>query len=193
MNIYSDSSHLTLKYVKNTKVNIQNMLIMTGDFNIWDSLWDLAFLHHSTISSYLLIIADLSLSTPTNQFPTRYTDNPSNSNLVLDLIFLQSGLDELNNHIIHLDWHLTSNYVLLTIVIPTIEENINSVKRSIVKGTKEEKLFIKEVIIFFRSLNMSNLSDIPSLEKIVGNFANIVAESWEKCAKNVNVTKHSKS
>ena len=143
MNIYSDSSHLTLKYVKDTKVNIQNMLIMTGDFNIWDSLWDLAFLHHSTISSYLLIIADLSLSTPTNQFPTRYTDNPSNSNLVLDLMFLQSGLDELNNHIIHLDWHLTSNHVLLTIVIPTIEENINSVKKSIVKGTKEEKLFIK--------------------------------------------------
>ena len=40
---------------------------------------------------------------------------------------------------------------------------------------------------------MSNLSDIPSLEKIVSDFADIVAESWEKYAKNVNVTKHSKS
>ena len=172
------------------------MLIMTGDFNIRDSLWDPTFPHHSTISDDLLIIADsfdLSLSTPTNQFPTRYIDNPSNLNSVLDLIFLQSGSDELDNHIIHLDWCLTSNHTLLTITILTIEENINSVKRSIVKGSKEEKSFIKEVIASFRSLNMSNMSDIPSLEKIVGNFADIVAESWEKYAKNVNVTKHSKS
>jgi len=169
---------------------------MTGDFNIRDSLWDPTFPHHSTISDDLLIIADsfdLSLLTPTNQFPTRYIDNPSNSNSVLDLIFLQSGLDELDNHIIHLDWCLTSNHTPLTITILTIEENINSVKRSIVKGSKEEKSFIKEVIASFRSLNMSNMSDIPSLEKIVGNFADIVAESWEKYAKNVNVTKHSKS
>jgi len=38
MNIYSDSSHSALKYLKNTEVNINNLLIMTGDFNIRDSL-----------------------------------------------------------------------------------------------------------------------------------------------------------
>jgi len=83
--------------------------------------------------------------------------------------------------------------MLLTIVIPTVEENINSVKRSIIKGSKEEKSFIKEVIASFRSLNTSNLSNIPSLEKIIGDFADIVAESYEKYTKNINITKHSKS
>jgi len=34
MNIYSDSSHSTLKYLKNTEVNIRNLLIITGNFNI---------------------------------------------------------------------------------------------------------------------------------------------------------------
>ena len=34
MNIYSDSSHSALKYLKNSEANIQNLLIMTGDFNI---------------------------------------------------------------------------------------------------------------------------------------------------------------
>ena len=29
----------TLKYLKNTEVNINNVLIITGDFNIRDSLW----------------------------------------------------------------------------------------------------------------------------------------------------------
>ena len=38
MNVYSDSSHLAFKYLKNTEVNINNLLIMTGDFNIRDSL-----------------------------------------------------------------------------------------------------------------------------------------------------------
>ena len=34
INVYSDSSQLALKYLENTKVNINNVLIMTGDFNI---------------------------------------------------------------------------------------------------------------------------------------------------------------
>ena len=38
MNIYSDTFHSTLKYFKDTKVNINNLIIMTGDFNIRDSL-----------------------------------------------------------------------------------------------------------------------------------------------------------
>jgi len=38
MNMYSDSSHLALNYLKDTKVNIDNVLLMTGDFNIRDSL-----------------------------------------------------------------------------------------------------------------------------------------------------------
>jgi len=38
MNVYSDSSHMALKYLKDIEVNIDNMLVMTGDFNIRDSL-----------------------------------------------------------------------------------------------------------------------------------------------------------
>jgi len=36
MNIYSDASYSALKYLKNTEVNINNLLIMTGNFNIRD-------------------------------------------------------------------------------------------------------------------------------------------------------------
>ena len=69
MNVYLDSSHIVLKYFKDTEAYICNLLIMTGDFNIRDSLWDLLFPHHSTISNDLLIVADLfnlELSSPTN-------------------------------------------------------------------------------------------------------------------------------
>ena len=38
MNIYSDSSHTALKYLRDTEVNIDNIVLMTDDFNIRDSL-----------------------------------------------------------------------------------------------------------------------------------------------------------
>jgi len=38
MNIYSDSSHSALKYLKDSEANIQNLLIMAGNFNIRDSI-----------------------------------------------------------------------------------------------------------------------------------------------------------
>jgi len=94
MNVYSDSSHSALKYLKDTEVNINNLLIMTGDFNIRDRLWNSSFLHHSSISEDLLIITDsfdLELSTPTNPIPTRYLDTIGESNSVIDLMFLCSG------------------------------------------------------------------------------------------------------
>ena len=77
---------------------------MTGDFNIYDLLWDSFFPHHSSISNNLLIIADsfnLDLSIPTNQVPTRFSDNDCNSNSVIDLMFLHSSSSEMNNHMIH--------------------------------------------------------------------------------------------
>ena len=36
--MYSDLSHMALKYLKDIVVNIDNILVMTGNFNIRDSL-----------------------------------------------------------------------------------------------------------------------------------------------------------
>jgi len=38
LNIYLDGYQTTLKYLKNTKVNLWNVLIIAGDFNIRDSI-----------------------------------------------------------------------------------------------------------------------------------------------------------
>ena len=170
MNVYSDSSYLALKYLKDTEVNINNLLIMTGDFNIRDSLWDLSFPHHSSISDNLIIIADLfnlDLLIPTNPTPTRYSDTEGGANSVIDLIFLHSRSNKLNNHLIHSNWHLLSNHAPLTISIPITEENIISSRLVILKNSEEEAAFVKEAIVIIKNMNTSNLMDCDKLEDIV--------------------------
>jgi len=134
MNIYSDSSHMALKYLKDTEVNIDNILVMTGDFNIRNSLWDTSFPHHSSISDNLIIIADsfnLALSTPTNPYSTRYSDTVGEANLVINLMFLWYGSSELNQHSIYPDSHLFPDHTPLTITIPIVDEIISTSKLSI--------------------------------------------------------------
>ena len=52
MNIYLDSSYSVLKYLKNSEANIQNLLIITGDFSIFE-----------TVSGTLLFLITLPLVT----------------------------------------------------------------------------------------------------------------------------------
>ena len=103
LNVYSDSSHLALKYLKDTEVNINNVLLMTGNFNIRDNLWDPSFPFHSSISNDLIMVADsfdLSLSAPINPGPTRFSDTAGESNSVIDLMFLHCDSAELDCHFI---------------------------------------------------------------------------------------------
>ena len=91
INIYSDDQQYALKYLKNTKMNLNNVLIITGDFNIRDNDWNPLYPHHSTHADSLKEIADsfyLELSTPIDQVLTQYADNSQDMNSVLDLIFL---------------------------------------------------------------------------------------------------------
>ena len=173
LNVYSDSSHSALKYLKDTEVNINNVLVMTGDFNIRDSLWDTLFPHHSSISDDLLIIADSfnsTLSSPTNSCPTRYSDTEGVSNSVIDLMFLQYGSDETNHHSIHPEWHLTSDHAPLTISVPIMDEVVNTSRLSIQQNSKQEVAFVEEVTSIFKNLDTSSISDKPHLENMVNRL-----------------------
>jgi len=162
LNVYSDSSHLALKYLKDTEVNISNVLLMMGDFNIRDSLWDLSFPFHSSISDDLIMIADsfdLSLSTPTNPGPTRFSDTTGESNSVIDLMFLCHRSVELDNHSILPNSCLSSDHAPLIIDIPIIEEFIPSSKFVIPPNSEQESNFSK--------LDMSHIENIDILETTV--------------------------
>jgi len=196
LNIYSDSSpHLALKYLKDIEVNINNVLVMTGDFNIRDSLWDPSFPHHSSISDDLLLIADsfqLAFSMPTNPYSTRYSDTVGEANSTIDLMFLRYRSTELNQHSIHSDWQLTSDHAPLSITIPIVDETINTLKLSIQQNSEQETAFIKEVILVFKNLNTLNISNKECLENTVNNLNSLINQVWNKNAKQTRIIRHSK-
>jgi len=80
--------------------------------------------YHLVYTDTLLEIADslnLNLSTPINLVLTQYTNNPQDSNLVIDLMLLWAESAEFNNHQITLELYCPLDYTLLLVLL-TIEK-----------------------------------------------------------------------
>jgi len=170
---------LALKYLKDTEVNINNVLLMTGDFNIRDSLWDPSFPFHASINDDLIMIADsfdLALSSPTNPGPTRFSDTAGESNSIINFMFLRHDSEELDNHSILSEWHLSLDHAPLIIDIPILEETIQTSKLAIPPNSEQETKFIKNVISNFSKLDTSNIEDINELDQIVNQLSVIVEQ-----------------
>jgi len=195
LNVYSDSSNTALKYLKDTEANINNVVLMTGDFNIRDSLWDSSFFFHSSISDDLIIVTDsfnLALSSPTNPCPTRYSETAGESNSVIDLMFLHYDSSELDQHSILPESRLSSDHTPLTVIIPLSEEIVKMSKLTLTPKSDQESEFIKDVISKFKDLDMTSIKDIDKLEQVIKQFGTIINQAWTKNAKKSKISKHSK-
>ena len=119
------------KYLKDTEVNISNVLIMTENFNIRDSFWNLNFSYHSSHKNTVFKITNsfgLELSKPIKFFLTRYSDNHQDLDSVLNLVFLHPDSSKHDHHHIYPNWRLASNHISITINISIIEEYVQTKK-----------------------------------------------------------------
>ena len=195
LNVYSDSSHTALKYLKDTEANINNVVLMTGDFNIRDSLWDLSFPFHLSISDDLIIIADsfnLALSSLTNPCSTRYSEMAGESNSVIDLMFLCYDSSELDQHSIFPESRLSSDHAPLTVIIPLSKEIIQISKLILTPKSDQESKFIKDIILKFKDLDTTSIKDIDKLKRVIKQFGTIIDQAWTKNAKISKISKHSR-
>ena len=172
LNVYSDSSQSALKYLKDTKANIHNVIIMTGNFNIRDSRWDPSYSFHSIYSNSLFDISDffsLNISNPIENIPTRYSDNGHDANFILDLVFLCPSSPEFNQHHVYPEWRMSSDHTPITIEVSIWEERVLLSQYSLAKakGSNEEKQFIEDVILIIKNLNMSSIPNAETFKKIV--------------------------
>lgn len=100
---------------------------MIGNFNIRDNDWDLLYLYHSIHTNILHEIADslnLELSMLINLVLTWYTDNPQDSNSVIDLMFLYADLEKFNNYHIILELCSSFDHALISVSVTIKEEHI---------------------------------------------------------------------
>jgi len=107
-------------------------------------------------------------------------------------MFLCSGSSELNNHVIHPDWQLTSNHAPFTVSISIEEEFVQTAKLSLPKKSNEEEALIKEVSSIIKSLDTSNLSNQEFLKQVINLLAARIEHAWNANTRKVNITKHSK-
>jgi len=107
-------------------------------------------------------------------------------------MFLRPTLLEYDNHSIHPDWHLTSDYTLLIVNIAILKEDIQMKKCTIVKNSKEEDNFIIKLIDAIKRLNIENIQSKEVLEYIVQSFADYTERIWYKYSRVINITKYSK-
>ena len=85
---------------------------------------------------------DLDVSILAQPIPTRYIDNEEDTNIVIDLMFLQSSNSGFNNHHILPELRLPFDHAPLYITISIIKEDISISQRTIPKDSNEEKDFI---------------------------------------------------
>jgi len=135
---------------------------------------------------------DLTLSSPTNPGPTRFSDTIGESNTVIDLMFLRYGSEELDNYSILPDSCLSSDHAPLLIDIPISNKIIHMSKLLIIPKSEQETEFIKNVILNISTMDTSNIVDIKKLEQVVNLLRSIVDQAWSKNAKKLKITKYSK-
>jgi len=174
--------------------NIDKTIILTGDFNIRDSDWDLNFRHHSFHTDNLITIADslgLELSPLSNLGPTRFADNPRDTNLVIDLVFLLPNNTGFGRHTLHPEICKPSNYVPLIIEIGIGEVNTDINIWSIKKDSEKEKKFISSLVQGIQSLDTSAIRSQVNLEASVQQLVNVFENAWNTHSKQKCITKHS--
>ena len=196
LNIYSDSSQLALKYIKDTEASIHNVIIMTDDFNIRDSRYDPIYSFHSIDSDSLFDISDsfsLNISNPIENVLTRYSDNNHNANSVLDLVFLCLSSPEFNQHYIHPNWRMSSDHTPITIKVSICEERILLLWHLLAKESDEEKQFIKDDILIIKNSNIFFISNAETLKEVVHRLASKVEELWQRNLKAIKITRYSKA
>ena len=152
-----------MKYLKDTEAELNNVIIIMGDFNIRDSNWDLSYPHNLIHADNLLEITDLlnlEQSLPITLVLTRYIDNFNNFKSVFDLIFLRGYFKEFNSHLIFPNMRDLSDYMPLIINNTIQKKFIQEKKPFLYKGSNKERDFIIHLKLVFGNIDTTNIDGI---------------------------------
>ena len=124
------------------------------------------------------------------QVGTWYTNNPNESNSIINLMFFWVNSEEIDTYSILPDLWSSSDHAPLTVNIIISKKFIQDKQWTIIKNSVEEKGFINEIKKIVGNIDVTNIPDSKSLEK---EFMAISENIWNKYSKYVKTTKNSKA
>ena len=86
---------------------------------------------------------------------------------MINLIFLQNNLSEINNYLILLDLRSSLDHASLTVDIIINKKFIQDKQCTIIKNSKKDDDFIKKLKIAIGNIDTSNISNRDSLENTI--------------------------
>jgi len=170
INIYSNDNQNALQVLNCNIIDLNDTVVITGNFNIRNNNWDPNYPHHSIYTEDLFTVAEslgLDLSPPLNPSPTRFADNLHDTNSVIDLVFINPNNPGFSQHSLHSELHRPSDHVPFIIEVGINKTNIDNSFWSICKDSEEEKNFIKAITDNILALDTTNITSKENLETIV--------------------------
>jgi len=104
---------------------------------------------------------------------TRISLNPT----LRVLSYNRYGSSKLNQYLIHPDSCLTSDHAPLIITIPIVDEIVSTSKLSIPQNSKQETIFVEEIIVIFKNLETSNITDKDNLENTINHLKALMKQA----------------
>ena len=99
---------------------------------------------------------------------------------------------ELDQHLIHPDFWLSSDHAPLSIDILISKEVIQTSKLSLAPKSIQKTAFIKDITSNFKNIDTSNIDDTEKLECTVNQLRTFIDQVWTKNAKKLKISKYSK-
>jgi len=170
INVYSNDNQNALQVLNCNIIDLNDTVVITGNFNIRNNNWDPNYPHHSIYTEDLFTVAEslgLDLLPPLNPSPTRFADNLYDTNSVIDLVFINPNNPGFSQHSLHSELHRPSDHVPFIIEVGINKTNIDNSFWSICKDSEEEKNFIKAITDNILALDTTNITSKENLETIV--------------------------
>jgi hypothetical protein len=195
MNVYSDNHNYAICHLYEEVNSLPAFHYMGGDFNCHSEVWDGNVSHHQWAAQHLLSVAnDLGLewAHPSNHGLTHILHNSELDGSVINLVFTIPDPDgQFLPRLAH-DLRGPSDHTPITSFVPTSDTDIQIKCTVLPKNSEEEKEFLGSVPLSIQLLNTEGLDLVTRIEEVSQGISDTFSLAWQKCAKEVTITSHSK-
>ncbi|KAF5376109.1 hypothetical protein D9615_007779 [Tricholomella constricta] len=196
INVYSDQSSTAINWLCDNVERLPQLQCMAGDFNCHSSVWDSRHEGNNHVATSLIDAASdlgVEVSVQPVRTPTHFPHARGLVPSVIDLMFLPQDRLVGLTHEVRTDWIGPSDHAPLCVTLPIRATEVASERLAMPKGSEEESSFLQALLIYIKSMDISNIDTRDALEDLIAGLARACNDAWNSNAKTVKVNTRSKA